>query len=156
MACYTRNADQFGCCSDKIIHQRTGLCSDTIQKGFENLIQNNQFLIKKCWKNTRHGKILDRTFIGIYEKHLEQLRFHDCFNGRIIDINPIKKTVSFISFEDKKYIAHCANNTSPIFFLPLGTFIKFNGYILENLSSCVDVLIKEDTLQCFSSMESEF
>lgn len=155
MACYARNVDQFGCCSDKIINKRTGLGADTIQKSFENLIQNNQFQVKKCWKNTRYGKILDRTFIEIYEKHLEHLRFHDCFIGRIIDINPIQKTVSFISFEDKKYIIHCANSTSPIFFLPLGTFIKFNGYVLENLTSCIDVLIKEDTLQCFSSMESE-
>lgn len=155
MACYTRNVDQFGCCSNKIINKRTGLCDDTIQRGFDNLVQNNQFQVKKCWKNTRYGKILDRTFLEIYPRHLEQSKFHNCFMGRVVDINPIQKTVSIISFEDKQYIIHCLRITSPIFFLPLGTFIQFNGHVLENLNSCVNVLIQEDTLKCFSSMESE-
>jgi hypothetical protein len=156
MACYARNADQFGCCSDEIINKRTGLSSDTIQNSFKILIKNNRFEEKKCRKNTRYGRIIDQVFLNIYQDYYPHLqKIHNCFLGKIIDINPIQKTVTFNSLENIKYVLHCANNTSPIFFISLGTFIQFNGYVLENSNSCVHILMQEHTLRCFSSIENE-
>jgi hypothetical protein len=134
MACLARNGFEYGCCSDSIIHNKTGLSNGCIQSSFFRLRDQRIFVEGDKIGKERYGKIdINDNFPQKYlPLLLSNTTVHsNSFKGIIKEID---KTVSRIILEGEnnhKYIALCLNNKSIVFCTPIGTSIRFRGSLIN-------------------------